>query len=217
VSHMASPAQITASRANGALSRGPLTSEGKSISSRNSLKLGIYSEALIIPGEDPADLNQLAAEYRDHYQPVGPAENELLDQAIQAQWMKRRYFRIEAAFINYRAASHPDPEHAVGAAYDDDHKHGNTLNRIFRRQQAAARDWREALQLLERHQGRRRQQEAEAESEMEADTGSEDDDLAGPEALETAPSDHRSGSFRAAFQTPHRQPVTAPENLALHL
>jgi hypothetical protein len=212
---MASPAQITASRANGALSHGPVTSDGKSISSRNSLKLGLYSEALIIPGEDPEDFEQLSAEYHAHYQPVGPAETSLLNQAIVAQWMQRRYFRIEAAVINFRAASHPDPELAVGAAYDDDHKHGNTLNRLFRRQQAASRDWREALQLLERHQGRRRQQEAEAE--MEAATDLEIDDPAGLEALEVEPSELPSGSFRAAFQTLHRQPVSAPENLALRL
>jgi len=214
---MASPAQITASRVNGALSRGPVTSEGKSISSRNSLKLGLYSEAVIIPGEDPADLDELTAEYYAHYNPIGPAETELLDQAIQAQWMKRRYFRIEAAVINYRASSHPEPEHAVGAAYDDDHKHGNALNRIFRRQQAAARDWREALQLLERHQLRRREQEAEAEPELDA----EDDLQARPETFEmeteSEPSITRPGSFRTPLNATPRVPVQAPENLALRL
>jgi len=212
---MASPAQITASRANGALSHGPVTSEGKSISSRNSLKLGIYSEALIIPGENLEDFEQLAAEYRDHYQPVGPAETGLLNQAVHAQWMQRRYFRIEAAVINYRASSHPDPEHAVGAAYDDDHKHGNTLNRIFRRQQAAARDWREALQLLERHRRGRLEREEEAETEME-DSGDENEretaNMAG--GIEPAP---RSGSFRTEPGAPQRRPAELRENLALRL
>jgi len=209
---MASPAQITASRANGALSHGPVTSEGKSISSRNSLKLGLYSEALIIPGENPEDLDQLAADYRHHYQPVGPAEIGLLDQAILAEWMQRRYFRIEAAVINHRAASHPDPEHAVGAAYDDDHKHGNTLNRLFRRQQAALRDWREALQLFERRQAHRRREEEEAGAlDAEADLDSD------PETAEME-SPRRAAQFPdSATRRPTPGSFRAPENLALRL
>ena len=206
---MASPAQITASRANGALSHGPVTSDGKSISSRNSLKLGIYSETLIIPGENPDDFEQLSAEYHAHYQPVGPAETSLLNQAIVAQWMQRRYFRIEAAVINFRAASHPDPELAVGAAYDDDHKHGNTLNRLFRRQQAAAQDWREALRILENLQRRRHEQEEAEQAELEAA-----EDL---ETTETITSPVPLGSFRTPSAAPSRSPAELSENLALRL
>ena len=146
---MASPAQVTASRANGALSNGPSSVEGKAISSRNSLKLGITAESMIIPGEDPAHLEQLQREYQQHYTPVGPVEAELLQDVIRAQWMLRRYYRIETEVIALRVAANQDSDYTVGAAFEQDAKSGNTLQKLFRRRQAAKRDWEHALQLLE--------------------------------------------------------------------
>jgi hypothetical protein len=211
VSCMASPAQITASRANGALSHGPATSEGKAISSRNALKTGMYAEALIIPGEDPADFERLAAEYHDNYQPADPAEEGLLNQAIRAEWMQRRFIRIEAAVINYRMSTHPNPDVALGAAYDDDHKHGNTLHRLSRRREAALREWREALQILEKRQAIRRAREAEArlEAEMEEEFH--------PQVVERKIPSAPAGSFRTAPAAPARRPADTPANLALRL
>jgi len=210
---MASPAQLTASRVNGALSHGPVTSEGKAISSQNALKLGVYSEALIIPGEDPADLGQLAAEYRAYYKPVGPEEEAFLEDAIRARWMKLRYFRLEAAVINFRVASNPETEseHAVAAALDQDRKFGNTLQRLYRRREAAHRDWAEAIASLKACQALRRQQESEApaESDMVAELRRE---AAAIKAEVT-----RLGSFRALPQTSSRRPADTPENLALRL
>src|SRR3954447_14403145 len=149
---MATLAQAAASRANGALSNGPRSVETKAISSRNSLKLGIDAQAMIIPGEDPAALDQLTAEYHDRFQPVGPVETAILQQAVRAQWLRDRYYRIETQVINMRAAAHPEPEHAVAAAFDQDAKCGNALQRLFRRQKAADQDWFRALQLLEQIQ-----------------------------------------------------------------
>ena len=161
---MASPAQVAASRANGQLSNGPRSLEGKAISSRNSLKLGLTAQSMIIPGEDPAQLDQLTAEYEAHYQPVGPVETALLQQAIRAQWMLHRYYRIEAEVINLRAAAHPDALHAVGAAFHQDAESGNALLKIFRRQRAAERSWHRALELLQQlRNSRRRAAEFQAE------------------------------------------------------
>src|SRR5437764_1066030 len=149
---MGTPAQATASRANGALSHGPRSAETKAISSRNSLKLGIDAQAMIIPGEDPAELDRLTADYHDRFQPVGPVESAVLKEAIRAQWLRDRYYRIETDVINMRAAAHTETEHSVGAAFDQDAKSGNTLQRLFRRQKAADKDWFAALQLLEKIQ-----------------------------------------------------------------
>src|SRR3982751_6540025 len=113
---MATPAQQLASRANGALSHGPSSVEGKAISSRNSLKLGITAESMIIPGEDPGDLERLTAAYHAQFQPVGPVETAFLHDAIRAQWMRNRYFRIETDLLNMRAAAHQDSEYALAAA-----------------------------------------------------------------------------------------------------
>ena len=50
---MSTEAQQEASRLNGAKSHGPVTPEGKAISSQNSLKFGAYSKLPLLPGEDP--------------------------------------------------------------------------------------------------------------------------------------------------------------------
>src|ERR1035437_7669571 len=59
---MATPAQITANRANAQKSTGPRSVEGKSASRFNALKHGIDAASIVIPGEDPADYAALAAE-----------------------------------------------------------------------------------------------------------------------------------------------------------
>ena len=67
--------------------------------------------------------------------------------------MKRRYARIEADYLTARVAALPkDTEHPLGAVMIQDAAHGNTLQKIFRRQQAAQRDWYSAIETLTRLQ-----------------------------------------------------------------
>src|SRR5947209_7207406 len=145
---MASPAQYTANRANALLSTGPRSVEGKAGSARNSTKLGIYSQAEIIPGEDAAELDALAADYERVYLPAGPVEASLVERAVRAQWTERRCARLEAEVLRVRAAEFKDSPDPIGAAAIYDSEHGNTLAKIFRRQQAARRDWLATLHVL---------------------------------------------------------------------
>ena len=145
---MATPAQVAASRANGQQSHGPSSVEGKAVSSRNALKLGITAQSMIIPGEDPAELDQLTAEYQEHFQPVGPVESALVQTIVRAQWMQLRCDRIEANFLNSRVAAMEGAPHALGAVVAQDSEKGNTLTKLFRRRQAAQRDWYTAVETL---------------------------------------------------------------------
>jgi len=205
---MGTPAQAAASRANGALSHGPRSAEGRATSSRNSLKLGIDAQAMIIPGEDPAELDRLTAEYHDRYQPVGPVESAVLKEAIRAHWLRDRYYRIENEVINMRAAAHTETEHAVGAAFDQDAKSGNTLQRLFRRQQTADNHWRSNLHLLEQLQGCRRSAEYEEQQ------------LARQSAAKLSPRPPAPNDSRVRFEEqslrapqPDPQPADTPVNL----
>ena len=116
---------------------------------------------MIIPGEDPEALELLTTEYNDHYKPVGPVESAVLQEAIRAEWMRKRYDRIETEVINMRAAAHTETEFVVGAAFEQDATSGNTLQRLFRRQKACDKDWVEAIRFLEDLQRLRKKAEFE--------------------------------------------------------
>jgi len=205
---MATPAQITANRANAQFSTGPCSVEGKAASSRNSLKLGIHATSLIIPGEDPAELEQLTAQYLEEFSPATAVEEHLVQTLIRAIWMQHRCDRIEAAYLNARVAAQPEgTEHALGAAVLEDATHGDVLTKLFRRRQAAEREWNRNLDALTRIQGARFENE-----------DAEELALAGPPPV--LPPDHNRVRFSAPPQPAGLRPPTAaapPANLALRL
>jgi len=98
---MTSDKQTEANRLNAQHSTGPRSDEGKARSSRNALKTGIDSESLILPGEDPAELEALRAEYYALHQPVTPEERDTVDAAVVAVWLMRRFRRMEAQLTQH--------------------------------------------------------------------------------------------------------------------
>src|SRR5689334_24591317 len=92
---MASSAQIEANRRNSQKSTGPRTPAGKTASSQNALKSGLYSESLLIVGEESDDLDALAADYTATCNPQGPLESALVEQLVHADWLLRRIRALE--------------------------------------------------------------------------------------------------------------------------
>src|ERR1051325_2862851 len=99
---MSTEAQINANRLNAQKSTGPKSPEGKAASSLNALKSGIDAWSHIIPGEAPAELEALTAEFLLHYRPAGPTELSLVDTLISTEWIQRRLRCIEAQLWNYQ-------------------------------------------------------------------------------------------------------------------
>ena len=151
---MSSPAQITANRANAQLSTGPRSVEGKAVSSRNSFKFGITAQSMIIPGEDPAELEQLTAAYQEQFQPVGPIESMVLETVVRSHWFQLRCDRVEAAYYKARIArvlanrNPKDTEDPLGAMLTHDSANGHILHKIFLRRNSALRDWNRAVEQL---------------------------------------------------------------------
>ena len=154
---MATTAQISAAIANAQHSTGPRTPEGKAASSRNSLKLGLFAQAEILPGEDPDALAQLALDFQETYQPEGAGETMLLNDLVRALWLERRYARIETEVINirYAALSPEDRANALGAIFIQDAEGANVLQKIERRRAAARRQAERARKELEIHRTNR--------------------------------------------------------------
>ena len=136
---MATPAQITANRANAQKSTGPRSPEGKSASRFNALKHGIDAASIVIPGEDPADYDALTANYQRSYRPETPSENFHVDTMLRADWQKRRLMRVEADL--HRTLLAESPGASLAAALLAESPAAKLLVRVQRQIAAFQRTW----------------------------------------------------------------------------
>src|ERR1035437_6880867 len=104
---MATPAQITANRANAQKSTGPRSVEGKSVSRFNALQHGLAAASIIIPGEDPADYDALADYYLQEFRPRSASESFHVATMLRADWQKRRLQSVEADLYHTVLAESP--------------------------------------------------------------------------------------------------------------
>jgi hypothetical protein len=102
---MATLRQIEANRRNAQKSTGPTSPEGKAASSMNALKTGLHAKSLVLPSEDPADLELLIHEYYDHHQPASPDARAFVDDLILCEWTLRRLHATEVQMVRYQTES----------------------------------------------------------------------------------------------------------------
>jgi hypothetical protein len=93
---MASPAQITANRANAEHSTGPASADGKKRSSRNSTRHGLFARDLYIPEELRPEFDALRADLLRDLCPCSSIETVLFNQILSASWKLFRCDRAEA-------------------------------------------------------------------------------------------------------------------------
>jgi hypothetical protein len=94
-----SVSQAEINHANSQHSTGPVTPAGKAASSRNSFKHGLYSKALMYPGENPAELDALKADLRAEHQPANTTEEILVNDMAEHFWRIRRWREREARLM----------------------------------------------------------------------------------------------------------------------
>ena len=78
---------------------GPRTSAGKKRSSLNALKSGIFSKAVFVGNESPAEYASLLNGLREDLQPQGTLETVLVENLVVITWRKRRFVAAETAEI----------------------------------------------------------------------------------------------------------------------
>jgi hypothetical protein len=101
---------------------GPKTPEGKRISSRNSLKTGVYSKQQFLPGERPEDFDELKSMFMDDFKPMGVVEASLVQEITVLAWNKLRLERVENQFLYGVLNATPNSEEffAAGLPRKDD-------------------------------------------------------------------------------------------------
>jgi len=147
---MATAAQIEANRRNSQKSTGPRSPAGKTVSRFNALKSGIDAKSMIIPGEDPEELEALAANYQQEFQPGSPLEQFLVDTSIGEDWQLRRLRRIEASLWASKGIE--------AGGYAEAFANNKVFDRLYRRMDAAER----SLYRAKRELDKMRKEAAEA-------------------------------------------------------
>jgi hypothetical protein len=143
--------QIEANRRNAQKSTGPTSVTGKAASSMNALKTGIHAKSLVLPTEDPAELDELVEDSYRSFNPTTPEARSLVDEFIYCEWSLRRL----------RAAETESWQHQDHTAYSGPAKYplgysatqyGNTFSRLQYRMDATRRARERALQSLKQLQ-----------------------------------------------------------------
>ena len=99
----ATEAQIRANRENAQKSTGPKSEAGKDRVKNNALKHGMRSrDGLVLPQEDPAELELRLREWIEDWNPANAIERELVTLAARASWALERTERYEAALLSQR-------------------------------------------------------------------------------------------------------------------
>jgi hypothetical protein len=96
---MTSDKQTRANRENALKSTGPKTPEGKAVTRLNALKHGLLAQEVLLPGEDPAALQELGEGLVDELRPAGELENLQVEKIIAAYWRLRRLRRVESGIF----------------------------------------------------------------------------------------------------------------------
>jgi hypothetical protein len=111
---MSTERQITASRTNGAKSRGPVTpdgklksvantaqstgprtSEGKARSSRNAVRHSLYAQSIVLTSESAEMFTEILAAYDAALRPADAIEQRYVETMASAEWGRRRMLSMD--------------------------------------------------------------------------------------------------------------------------
>ena len=104
---MSSLRRILSSRANGALSRGPRTPEGRLRSSQNAVQHGLLSDCVVLPGESLDAFAELLAQHLERFDPADGVEFGMIEEMAAAYWRLRRSWAIENQLLADSLAAQP--------------------------------------------------------------------------------------------------------------
>jgi hypothetical protein len=96
-----SAAQLTANRANGQFSPGPVTAEGKARSSRNAYRHGLTARIIALSEEDLPIYQALVQSFLDRYQPQTIDEHALVQIIADSHWKIDRSMTIDEDHRNW--------------------------------------------------------------------------------------------------------------------
>src|SRR4051794_16194800 len=94
--------QLEANRKNAAKSTGPKTIAGKAVSSQNAITYGFTACAVVLSTEDGGLFRKLREELHAQLRPVGPVENDLVNEIAAARWRQRRCTILDSSLLQVK-------------------------------------------------------------------------------------------------------------------
>ena len=112
---MSSERRIRASQINGALSRGPVTPEGKRNSCANNLRHGLLAGSVVPECEKPEAFAELLSGLEQELQPSTATEFALVEGLAVARWRLMRLWSVKMASLTDEIENQTDPVTAATA------------------------------------------------------------------------------------------------------
>ena len=106
---MSSEKRITASRASGALSRGPKSPQGKARSSRNATRHGLLARVVVLEEEPDDAFRKLCQAYDLRFEPRDEVEAGMVHEMVATYWRMRRAWAIENRYVDTAMAVQDGP------------------------------------------------------------------------------------------------------------
>jgi hypothetical protein len=94
---MSTEAQLNANRENARHSTGPRTAEGRSRSSQNALRFGLFSTKNCVRPDETEEYEALTSALWDDLHPQSPLQEMFATEVVRAAWRLRRCTEVEAA------------------------------------------------------------------------------------------------------------------------
>jgi hypothetical protein len=142
---MSSLERKIASRANGALSKGPKTPAGRSRSSQNAIRHGLLAKCVVLENESREGFDSVLAAFLERFSPADGVELGMVEEMLSAYWRQRRAWAIETRIMdNAISTQPPEPDELTRLAdafavvtakpsLELMHRYETRLHRIFQR------------------------------------------------------------------------------------
>ena len=150
--------RIASSRANGALSRGPITAEGKARSSQNAITHGLTANTVVLSTESKTQFQTLADRYLNFFQPSDPVQEDMVEDLAVCKWRLRRILNFQHAMIDrqmdldhaelQKQCPRIDPPLRSSEAVKSLHQKSNILPHLSRYESRERRAYNNALKVL---------------------------------------------------------------------
>ena len=99
---MTSIAKRAANKRNAQRSTGPKTAAGKAVAARNAVTHGLSARGVTLPDEDPQAWTDYREALYQHFAPVGPIEDQLVERIASYEWRLKRVAGIETSVFQYQ-------------------------------------------------------------------------------------------------------------------